>query len=577
MGEFQESKGKMTQNSRRTEAGGWQVMRKLLILMLLLVSRAVLEAAEPRFYDDDPIAVEPETQDASRVDPWKIDLIYDLVRNQFARPGEPVGRRAQNINTIDEVPDSNWFTNRILARPVSPEEAARGPATGKGPAPGTWTVTQTKKEGDAPGVTIRDSAGETWFLQFDPKSNPEGATAAAVIANRIFWTLGYFQAEYYLSELRLEQLQIDPEATFTPPSGKERPLKLKDLQPVLDRAARRPDGSYRVFASRLLPGKILGGFRFYGNRPDDPNDVIPHEHRRELRALQVFGAWTNLVDMKALNTMDTLITENGRTRIRHYLLDVGSTFGMGANGPHEWTEGYEYLFEGDKLLKRLVSFGTYLQPWQTVAYQKQRSVGRFEGDKFDPKAWKTRVPVSAVLRARDDDHFWAARRVMAFSDEMIRAVVKTGQLSNPAAEKLLAEALIKRRDKIGQIHLTCINPLVNFSLDSSGVLTFENAAVKLGVAKAPPSYTASWSALDNNTGTMRALGETKSLSESVLPVPALPATPGSFVTVDVRSVDPPHASWAKPVRTTFRRIDGGWKLVGLERMEELETQMSEKR
>ena len=59
--------------------------------------------------------------------------------------------------------------------------------------------------------------------------------------------------------------------------------------------------------------------------------------------------------MKALNTMDTLITENGRTRVRHYLLDVGSTFGMGANGPHEWTEGYEYLFEGDKLLKRLVS------------------------------------------------------------------------------------------------------------------------------------------------------------------------------------------------------------------------------
>ena len=100
------------------------------------------------------------------------------------------------------------------------------------------------------------------------------------------------------------------------------------------------------------------GSGFYGTRPDDPNDVVPHEHRRELRGLQVFGAWTNLVDMKALNTMDTLITENGRARVRHYLLDVGSTFGMGANGPHEWTEGYEYLFEGDKLLKRLVTLGS---------------------------------------------------------------------------------------------------------------------------------------------------------------------------------------------------------------------------
>jgi len=549
----------------------------LTLLALVLVSSGAFGTGERKFFNDDPIAVEPESQDASRVNPWKIDLLYDLMRNQFARPGEPAGGRAQNINTIDEVPDSSWFTNRILVRPVSLEEAARGAATGKGPARGTWTVTQTKKEGDAPGFTVRDSAGETWFLQFDPKSNPEGATAAAVIANRIFWTLGYFQAEYYLSEFRPEQLQISPEATFTPPSGRKRPLKLKDLQPVLNRAARKQDGSYGTFASRLLPGKILGGFRFYGTRPDDPNDVVPHEHRRELRALEVFGAWTNLVDMKALNTMDTLITENGRSRVRHYLLDVGSTFGMGANGPREWTEGYEYLFEGDKLLKRLVSFGTYLQPWQTVPYQKNKAVGRFEGDRFDPDAWKTRIPASAVLRARDDDNFWAARRVMAFSDELIRAVVKTSQFSDPAAEKLLADALIKRRDRIGEVYLTRINPLVNFSLDPSGVFTFENAAVKSGVAKAPASYTVSWSLFDNGTGAMHPLGETNSSAESVPAVSALPATPGSFVTVEVRAVDPPHPSWTKPVRTTFRRMENGWKLIGLERMEEREPQMVEKR
>ena len=59
---------------------------------------------------------------------------------------------------------------------------------------------------------------------------------------------------------------------------------------------------------------------------------------------------------------------------------------------------------------------------------------------------------------------------MAFSDEMIRAVVKTGQFSDPAAEKLLADVLIKRRDRIGQFYLTRINPLVNFSLDHSGVV-----------------------------------------------------------------------------------------------------------
>ena len=54
---------------------------------------------------------------------------------------------------------------------------------------------------------------------------------------------------------------------------------------------------------------------------------------------------------------------------------------------------------------------------------------------------------------------------MAFSDEMIRAIVKTGQYSDPAAEKLLADVLIQRRNKIGQVYLTKINPLVNLALD----------------------------------------------------------------------------------------------------------------
>jgi len=64
---------------------------------------------------------------------WKIDLFYDLMLNQFTRPGIAPGSRAQNINTIDEVPDSSWFTNRILAKPLSIEQAVRGPLTSDGP------------------------------------------------------------------------------------------------------------------------------------------------------------------------------------------------------------------------------------------------------------------------------------------------------------------------------------------------------------------------------------------------------------------------------------------------------------
>ena len=64
--------------------------------------------------------------------------------------------------------------------------------------------------------------------------------------------------------------------------------------------------------------------------------------------------------------------------------------------------------------------------------------------------------------------FWAARRVMAFSDEMIRAIVKTGEYSDAAAERHLADVLIKRRDKIGAAYLPAVNPLVDFALGWDG-------------------------------------------------------------------------------------------------------------
>ena len=110
------------------------------------------------------------------------------------------------------------------------------------------------------------------------------------------------------------------------------------------------------------------------------------------------------------------------------------------------------------------------------------------------------MPVAALLRARADDTLWAALRVMAFTDEHIRAAVKTGQYTDPAAEKLLSDVLIQRRDKIARVYLAKVNPLVKFSLDGSGVFTFENPAVRARIADAPKGgYQVTWSRFDNAT------------------------------------------------------------------------------
>jgi hypothetical protein len=538
------------------------------VLLVLATSGPSPSGNGRKFYDDDPLQREPETQDASGVQEWEIDLFYDLAENLFGRPGDPTPDvRARNVTTIDEVADSSWFTNRILARPLSIDDVVRGPLTGTGPAPGTWSVVRPKQAGFAPGFTMHDAKGETWFVSFDAKGFPEAATGAIVVANKIFWALGYWQVENYLVSVRPDQLVVSDAAKVTPQSGRPRAMRFGDIEVVLGRSHRNADGTYRAVAARAVPGRPLGGFRYHGTRPDDPNDIIPHEHRRELRALKVFGAWTNLVDMKAGNTLDALVTAEGRSVVRHYLQDVGSTFGTGANAPREYDEGWEYLFEGDLALKRLYTLGFFVQPWQTVSYVKNRAIGRFEGKEFDPIGWRPRVATAAFLRARPDDTFWAARRVMAFSDDLIRAIVKTGQYTDPQAEQLLSGVLIERRDQIGHAYLNAINPVVNVALTAGGVLTFDNGAVKAGVATAPEGgYVIQWARFDNRTGGTSGLGTSTATGDGRTQAPvALPSEPGAYIKLEIRAVQPPDPSWGAPLTVYFRRADG-WRLVGLERM-----------
>jgi len=537
------------------------------LLLVLAFSMMWAGAATGKFYPDDPITREPETRDASNAKPKDIDLFWDLLHNLFARPGDPnMNVPAQNVNTIDEVPDSSWFTNRILAHSLSIEEAVRGPLVDDGPAPGVWTITRPKSSGVSPGFTMRDVRGEVWFVTFDAKDHPEASSGAILVANKIFWALGYWQGENHLISVRPENLQIEKEAVIRVSSGKVRPMRRSDVEDVLRRSERSPGGSYRAIASRLLPGKVLGGFQYFGMRSDDPNDIVPHEHRRELRALKVFGAWTNLTDMKAGNTLDTVIEQNGKRIVRHYLQDVGSTFGDGAVGPHDYDEGWEHLYDNTPMVKRLLTLGFYISPWQTAGYEENRSIGRFESNAFDPETWKPRVPTSAFLHARADDNFWAARRVMAFSDEMIRAIAKTAQYTDPSAEKLLTETLIARRDKIGQAYLRAVNPLADFVLED-GTLRFVNAAVQAGVAPYPAGgYTAQFAAFDNMTNQTRPIATAGTKEGERIQAPAgLPGEDGAFVKIQVAALQPQHASWSVPIDVYFKREAGRWKLVGLER------------
>jgi hypothetical protein len=202
------------------------------------------------------------------------------------------------------------------------------------------------------------------------------------------------------------------------------------MNAILERVARNAGRHLSRHRRPADSRQDLGGFQYAGTRPDDPNDLVPHEHRRELRALRVFGAWTNLTDLKAAIRSTRSSPRTAAPVVKHYLQDVGSTFGM-CNDLHEWDLSWEHFYQGDTTRKRLFSFGFALSPWQTVDYVEYPSIGKFEGDRFDPRKWRPQTPTTAYMEMRDDDAFWAARRVAAFTDELIRAAVHTGEFSDP--------------------------------------------------------------------------------------------------------------------------------------------------
>jgi hypothetical protein len=499
--------------------------------------------------------------------PLEVDLLVDLTTNLLQRSAIGAGR-ARNVNTVDEVPDSSWFTNRAGARPLTPAEVFRGPDTTAGPEPGVWTVTSSKSDGVTPGFTVKDAKGQLWFLKFDPPGFRGMATGTEVAVTKLMWALGYHVPENHIAYMRREQLVLGDSAKFTPPGGKRRAMRLEDIDSLLQRADREPDGAYRIVASKALPGKPIGRIRFVDTRPDDPNDVVPHEDRRELRGYGVFAAWLNHVDAKAINSLDTLITENGRSYVRHHLLDFGSALGSGGVGPADYWEGDEYLLEPRDTLKRMLSFGFAIPKWHTAPFHEAPSIGRFPADNasFNPDLWKPRVPNQAFLHARADDKFWAAQKLMSLTTDLLRAAIKAGDFRDPASEDFLVRALAERRDAIGRAYLTAVNPIADPSLDDAGVLTFRNASVDADFARAPAGYRAVWFRFDNATSRTVRIAETQARSTRLEPPSGLPYHDSGFVKIELSSIDGSRPSWTQPINVFFRYQQGQWQLVGLERM-----------
>ena len=90
-----------------------------------------------RFYPDDPLWRDDDMRTIPPPAEHDLSKSYEFVANTFGETARSFGP-ALNVNTLGEVPDSSWFTNRIGQHDMTIEDVLRGPdqVTGRPPASG---------------------------------------------------------------------------------------------------------------------------------------------------------------------------------------------------------------------------------------------------------------------------------------------------------------------------------------------------------------------------------------------------------------------------------------------------------
>ena len=293
---------------------------------------------------------------------------------------------------------------------LTAEDVARGSGHGRGPdrsAP--WTVVSAKTQGVTPGFNVKDAKGDVYVIKFDPKGFLGTTTCAGVICARILHAAGYNVPDDATVTFRREDIVLGDDVSLRLPDGSKRAMTVDDLDAILNSVDRLPNGDWLAISSKFLSGRPVGPFNYRGRRDDDPNDRIDHEHRRELRGLELFAGWLDHFDTKQHNSLDMFVTEGDRSFVKHYLIDFASTLGVAANGPGQ-RFAYEYTVDLPAIGGRLFSLGLHESDWMTVHRPEGLDeVGYFVSEPWDPLEFKPLQPNTAFANATGHDLYWAAK------------------------------------------------------------------------------------------------------------------------------------------------------------------------
>jgi hypothetical protein len=530
---------------------------------------------EPLWQDPDQVPFGPRPEEYVSPMVWDVgdqSVFYPLAR-MFAV--DPAGESV-NVNALDEVPDSSWFTNRIGRRAMSASEVALGPCEpGSGHVPAPWTVIGAKPNGANPGFLIKDAAGQRHLMKFDGLVQGPRATAADVIVSKLYYAVGFTVPCNRIVFFDRGQVTIGAGATSESSTGREEPLTAEHLEAVFAKAQRLPDGRLRASASQLLEGTPVGPFTYQGRRGDDPNDVIAHQDRRELRGMRLLAAWTQHFDAREQNTLAMWIrTSERQGYVRHAVIDFGDCFGSVWEPPALGRRlGHSYYLDFQETLEDWFTLGVRERPWDRARFGASGKVfGYYTDVDFDPETWKGGYPNPAFGRMSERDGAWMARILAAFNDATLEALAREGQLGDPALEAELTRVLRGRRMRILERYLTRLSALSNPELrrGAGSQLCLRDRALAGGLRAGHPRRYAVTAHVSGAAATPLA-GVTLAIGQRVCA--SLPRAPGATPQAPAYTV----VDWVGqsegylaeyPARVHLYDLGpGGLRVVGLERPE----------
>jgi len=377
------------------------------------------------------------------------------------------------------VPDSSWFTNRLGVRPVGIDELRLAGCQGEqflDPAAypdGSWVIEAGKKGGSVDGFRVAVPGKGKYLLK--STGAMERVAAADLIGIAIYHAVGFDTPCDQTVRVRHELLSLRPHLQYKLSFDRAHPFDQRMLSKVLA-ATTGQDGLALMTASAWLPGTIIGPFRYDGLRADDPNDVVPHQDRRELRASRLLAAWINHFDTREGNTLDAWLPSAPGTAagspgyVRHYHIDTSESLSSDAWGQDELARriGHAYVIDWGRMSADFVTMGIRHRPWDDLRpAHNHPAFGYFDADHFTPELWRNQFPNEAFDQMTERDAAWMARILARFTPEMVRALVDMAAFTKPDDAAYLTAVLQGRLRRILERYLTRLAPFADLRIEGS--------------------------------------------------------------------------------------------------------------